>query len=370
MEIFNEDLAKAGTLSLPVTLVILLIAFGTLVAAGIPLLLAITAVLGTMGLVGPLSQLSPVEETINHVILLIGLAVGVDYALFYLRRAREERAAGRSAEAALEAAAATSGRAVLVSGITVMIVDGRHVPRRHADVHVVRDGHDRRRRRGDARLADRAARADVQARRPHREGPRPRPRPAQGPDGEHRHLVAHRRPGAQAPGAVGRPVGRAAGRHGGPGASAGHRQPAARRLAAAGQAGRPDVQPRPGRTSPRSRRASASSSRATTSRRRPCRTPSRSSSRPPRENKDLFPGNGVDIEISPDKTVATLEMEIAGDGANALSNEALDVTRDELVPETLGQVDGAKTYVDGDDRPGRGLQRHDEGATCRSSSGS
>ena len=87
MEIFNEDLAKAGTLSLPVTMVILLIAFGTLVAAGIPLLLAITAVLGTMGLIGPLSQLSPVEETINHVVLLIGLAVGVDYALFYLRRA-------------------------------------------------------------------------------------------------------------------------------------------------------------------------------------------------------------------------------------------------------------------------------------------
>ena len=56
-----------------------------------------------------------------HVILLIGLAVGVDYALFYLRRVREERAAGRDKEAAIEAAAATSGRAVLVSGFTVMI---------------------------------------------------------------------------------------------------------------------------------------------------------------------------------------------------------------------------------------------------------
>lgn len=80
--------------SLPVTLILLLLAFGTLVAAGIPLLLAITGVIATLGLVGPLSQLAPVDDSIKHVILLIGLAVGVDYSLFYLRRAREERAAG------------------------------------------------------------------------------------------------------------------------------------------------------------------------------------------------------------------------------------------------------------------------------------
>ncbi len=121
MKIFSDDLQKATSTSLPITLILLVLAFGTLVAAGIPLLLAITGVLGTMGVVAALSQLSPVEETINHVILLIGLAVGVDYALFYLRRVREERAAGRSKEAAIEAAAATSGRAVLVSGFTVMI---------------------------------------------------------------------------------------------------------------------------------------------------------------------------------------------------------------------------------------------------------
>ncbi|HEV2786332.1 MAG TPA: MMPL family transporter, partial [Solirubrobacteraceae bacterium] len=120
-EVFNSDLAKAGTTSLPITLIILLIAFGALVAAGIPLLLAITGVVATLGLVGPLSQIAPVEDAINEVILLIGLAVGVDYALFYLRRVREERAAGRTNEAAIEAAAATSGRAVLISGITVMI---------------------------------------------------------------------------------------------------------------------------------------------------------------------------------------------------------------------------------------------------------
>ena len=54
-------------------------------------------------------------------LLLVGLAVGVDYSLFYLKREREERAAGKSHRAALEAAAATSGRSVLISGVTVMI---------------------------------------------------------------------------------------------------------------------------------------------------------------------------------------------------------------------------------------------------------
>ena len=90
-------------------------------AAGLPLLLALTAVAATLGLIGPISQISPVSDSINSVVLLIGLAVGVDYCLFYIRREREERAAGRGAEAALEAAAATSGRAVLISGFTVMV---------------------------------------------------------------------------------------------------------------------------------------------------------------------------------------------------------------------------------------------------------
>jgi RND superfamily putative drug exporter len=116
----QSDLHKAELISLPFTLAILIVAFGTIVAAGLPVLLALSAVLGTMGLLGPLSQLSPVSDSINSVVLLIGLAVGVDYALFYIRREREERAAGKDDEAALEAAAATSGRAVLISGFTVM----------------------------------------------------------------------------------------------------------------------------------------------------------------------------------------------------------------------------------------------------------
>jgi RND superfamily putative drug exporter len=118
---FEDDFAKAELTSLPITLLILVIAFGALVAAGVPLLLALSGVAATIGLLGPVSQIAPVDESINSVILLIGLAVGVDYSLFYLRREREERAAGRSEQAALEAAAATSGRAVLISGFTVMI---------------------------------------------------------------------------------------------------------------------------------------------------------------------------------------------------------------------------------------------------------
>ena len=117
----NKDFSRAFVTSLPITLAILLIAFGALVAASLPILLAMTAVLATIGLVAVTSQFAPVDSSINEVILLIGLAVGVDYSMFYLRREREERASGRSPEASLEAAAATSGRAVLVSGLTVMV---------------------------------------------------------------------------------------------------------------------------------------------------------------------------------------------------------------------------------------------------------
>src|SRR6187455_2760091 len=117
---YEDDLGKAGTLSLPITLIILVIAFGSLIAAGIPLLLALTAVFGTFGLVALTSHVVPMANEAPALVLLIGLAVGVDYSMFYLKRAREERAAGRSVHAAVEAAAATSGRSVLVSGLTVM----------------------------------------------------------------------------------------------------------------------------------------------------------------------------------------------------------------------------------------------------------
>jgi len=118
---YEDDLGKAGLLSLPITLGILVIAFGAVVAAGIPLLLALTAVFATFGLIALPSHIFPVAMQAPALVLLIGLAVGVDYSMFYLRREREERAAGRSPRAALEVAAATSGRSVLVSGLTVII---------------------------------------------------------------------------------------------------------------------------------------------------------------------------------------------------------------------------------------------------------
>ena len=120
-EVIGEDLAKAGELSLPLTLIILTLTFGTLVAAGVPLLIGITAVLAALGMVALPSEFLPVDANLPAVVLLIGLAVGVDYSLFYLRREREERAAGRSERSALETAAATSGRAVLISGVTVIV---------------------------------------------------------------------------------------------------------------------------------------------------------------------------------------------------------------------------------------------------------
>src|SRR3954451_10904325 len=117
---FQSDLGKAEGLSFPITLLILVLAFGSLVAGLVPLLLGLTTVAAAMGLVSLPSQLSPVDGNISSVILLIGLAVSVDYSLFYLRREREERAAGRSERSALEVAAATSGRAVMISGFTVI----------------------------------------------------------------------------------------------------------------------------------------------------------------------------------------------------------------------------------------------------------
>jgi uncharacterized membrane protein YdfJ with MMPL/SSD domain len=120
-EMFSDQLKTAGERSIPITIIVLLLVFGALVAVGVPLLLALSGVIATVGLVALPSHLVPMDNNVSAVILLIGLAVGVDYSLFYLKREREERAAGKGSRAALEAAAATSGRSVLISGLTVMI---------------------------------------------------------------------------------------------------------------------------------------------------------------------------------------------------------------------------------------------------------
>lgn len=120
----GDDLALSERLSLPVTLVILLIVFGSVVMAGVPLLLALSSIAATMGLAMLASHLMPDPGVGTNMILLMGLAVGVDYTLFHLKREREERgrAGGRlSPEALVELAAATAGRAVVVSGLAVIV---------------------------------------------------------------------------------------------------------------------------------------------------------------------------------------------------------------------------------------------------------
>ena len=120
-DVINTDLKHAELTSVPVTFAILLLAFGAFVAAGIPVLLALSAVLATVGLGALVSHVIHASDTTSSVVVLMGMAVGIDYSLFYLRREREERARGRAPREALHAAAATSGRAVLVSGLTVVV---------------------------------------------------------------------------------------------------------------------------------------------------------------------------------------------------------------------------------------------------------
>jgi RND superfamily putative drug exporter len=117
----SSDFSRAERLSLPITLVILLLTFGALIAAGVPLVLALSAVAAAIGLSALVSHVTPVTDTLNSVILLIGMAVGVDYSLFYVRRAREERGRGATRADAIETAARTSGRAVVVSGLAVFV---------------------------------------------------------------------------------------------------------------------------------------------------------------------------------------------------------------------------------------------------------
>ncbi len=119
---FSKDFANAERLTIPITLVILLVAFGAFVAAGLPVLLAFSAVLASLGIYAVITHAySGDYQSTSAVILLIGMAVGVDYSLFYLRREREERAGGQEPRQSLLRAASTSGQAVLISGATVLI---------------------------------------------------------------------------------------------------------------------------------------------------------------------------------------------------------------------------------------------------------
>jgi len=117
----SQDFRKAEVTSVPISLALLLLVFGALVAAGIPLLLAGTAVISAISLLAIPSRWLPIGSTTSSIVLLVGMAVGIDYSLFYLRRVREERSSGRTTQDAMHVAAATSGRAIVVSGLTVMV---------------------------------------------------------------------------------------------------------------------------------------------------------------------------------------------------------------------------------------------------------
>jgi putative drug exporter of the RND superfamily len=119
--LLSHDFRQSEWTSIPLTLILLVAVFGALIAAGIPVLLALTAVVTAVSLLSIASQWLPVGTGTSELVLVIGMAVAVDYSLFYLRREREERARGRSDGAVVKIAAATSGRAILVSGLTVMI---------------------------------------------------------------------------------------------------------------------------------------------------------------------------------------------------------------------------------------------------------
>jgi uncharacterized membrane protein YdfJ with MMPL/SSD domain len=116
----GTSFSRAEWTAVPLAIGILLAVFGALMAAVLPVILALTAFIGSVGLADLLSHLVGMNDYANSVMLLMGLAVGIDYSLFYLSRERQERAAGRDRASALRVAAATSGRSVLISGLIVM----------------------------------------------------------------------------------------------------------------------------------------------------------------------------------------------------------------------------------------------------------
>jgi RND superfamily putative drug exporter len=120
-QVVDTGLRRAELVSVPLTLLILVLAFGALVAASVPLLLGVTSVAAALGALGLVSHLAPNGSSTAPVVVLIGLSVGVDYSLFYIRRERAERNAGAGPRAALDAAAASVGRAIMIAGATVAV---------------------------------------------------------------------------------------------------------------------------------------------------------------------------------------------------------------------------------------------------------
>ena len=120
--LINEELDGSLRLTIPVTFLILLIAFGAIVASVIPLLLAITSLAAAYGFLALYSQtVGAVSPNATQLIVLMGLAVAVDYSLFMITRFRTERRRGATIPDAIETSSSTAGRAVFFSGIAVVI---------------------------------------------------------------------------------------------------------------------------------------------------------------------------------------------------------------------------------------------------------
>jgi RND superfamily putative drug exporter len=120
-EVVKQDFGRALFLNLPVTFVILILVFGALVAALVPVALALAAIAVANGILVLVSQSYALSDIYTEVVLLMGLATGIDYALFVITRYRRERGAGRSKEEALKVASGTSGKAVVFAGTTVLL---------------------------------------------------------------------------------------------------------------------------------------------------------------------------------------------------------------------------------------------------------
>lgn len=120
-EILDEDFNRILLYSLVIGLVILILAFRALIAALIPLVMAVGSIFTAIGIAAMVSQVYPLVELYAEMILLMGLAVGIDYSLFIVSRFRTERAAGREKIEAITVAANTTGRAVFYAGVTVVL---------------------------------------------------------------------------------------------------------------------------------------------------------------------------------------------------------------------------------------------------------
>src|SRR5206468_2436802 len=118
----QHDLETGESIGIPIALIVLVIVFGALLAAGVPLVLGILAIVGAVGLSALVGHISQLSFFITNVITMMGLAVGIDYSLFIVSRYREERAKGLAKEDAIAATGSTASRAVFFSGMTAVRV--------------------------------------------------------------------------------------------------------------------------------------------------------------------------------------------------------------------------------------------------------